>query len=417
MFNSKKDYTELLEKTLKTIETLNYSEQFLDLMPDFLAEHLPVRDVAAFVLDNSNTRFIPFMTDKRSQVSAVIQPVDYDSNLVVYLKNVCKMVVLKDEKESRLRFLQKTDPEFFTTLPVDILVPLMSLKKLYGFVTLEANSKTYRYLETIEDFFYVFSNILMPMISGERSQVENNRNYYKIYRMDRLAMVGELAASAAHEIKNPLAGISTFLRYFTELKDFTKKDIIEELQVMKDSVQRIDEIVKSLLSFSRFKKKKITQVMLNHVIDASLHAMALKIPSNIDVTKNTDDSLMVETDCQQLQQVLINILFNAVEAVDKETGKITIRTFVSGRDQLPSKEMFNIAVIDNGPGIPKEFKEKLFQPFQTTKEEGTGLGLYTCYGLMKSLGGGVNIDSSKTGTQVTLSLPYIFDDEHIDNDL
>ncbi|HLP57626.1 MAG TPA: HAMP domain-containing sensor histidine kinase, partial [Candidatus Deferrimicrobium sp.] len=219
------------------------------------------------------------------------------------------------------------------------------------------------------------------------------------------------AASAAHEIKNPLAGISTFLKYFTELKNFQKDDIIDELKTMKDSVQRIDEIVKSLLSFSRFKKKEIRKTSLTHIIDSSLNSIALKIPTHIKIIKKMDETSVVETDAQQLLQVVVNILFNAIEAIGKKEGKIEITSYVSGRDQLPSKELFNISIKDNGPGIDDSFKEKLFQPFQTTREEGTGLGLYTCYGLMKSLGGSIIINSSELGTEVLLSLPYSLEEE------
>ena len=139
-----------------------------------------------------------------------------------------------------------------------------------------------------------------------------------------------------------------------------------------------------------------------------------KININIKVIKKIEEESTIETDPLQLQQVLINILFNSVEAIGKKDGEIVIHIYVSGRDQLPSAELFNIAVRDSGPGIDDAFKEKLFQPFQTTKEEGTGLGLYTCYGLMKSLGGTIKIDSPGSGTEVLLSLPYSFDDEVIE---
>ncbi|MCP5103310.1 MAG: hypothetical protein GY950_08025 [bacterium] len=405
----KKDFPGLLEKTFAEIEALNYVEQFLDLFPGFFTKHLPVSNVTLFFPDIKEAEFIPYPDDKHSHLK--LDPVSRDSNLVTYLENAKKPVVLKDEKPSRIHFLKKTDPGLFEQLQVDIVIPLFSIKRLYGFVVVEADKRTYRELEAIGHFFKIFSNILIPLVTGERSQIENSRNYYKIYRMDRLAMVGELAASAAHEIKNPLAGISTFLKYFRELEDFKKEDIIEELGIMKDSVQRIDEIVKSLLSFSRFKKRKIGKINLSEIIESSLNSIALKIPANITVTKKLDDDLDIESDSEQLRQVLVNVLFNAAEAIGTKAGEITIFTNVSGRDRLPSKEMFNIAVKDNGPGIPDDFKEKLFQPFQTTKEEGTGLGLYTCYGLMKSLGGGIKISSNTNGTEVILSLPYSFDDD------
>lgn len=404
-----KDYAKLLEKTLEEIQALNYSEQFLDLFPDFFARHLPIAQISLFMLNTDKTQFLAYFQDNRA--TGHLEPVDWNSNLVIYLKNSRKAILFKDEPPPRLRFLEKTNPDFFEVLSPDIVIPLFSLKKMFGFVVIRATSKTYKELDMIIGFFNILANIIIPMVFGERSQVENERNYYKIYRMDRLAMVGELAASAAHEIKNPLAGISTFLKYFTELGDFKKADIIEELTIMRQSVQRIDEIVKSLLSFSRYKKKKVEKVDLTNMIESSLQSMALKIPANVHIMKNFAESLVIETDSQQLQQVLINILFNSVEAIGKEKGEVGISTYVSGREQIPSREMFNISVKDNGPGIPEAFKEKLFQPFQTTKEEGTGLGLYTCYGLMKSLGGMIKINSSERGTEVILSLPYVFDEE------
>ncbi|UCH92765.1 MAG: hypothetical protein JSV88_21050, partial [Candidatus Aminicenantes bacterium] len=360
----RKDFNRLLEKALAEIETLNYAEQFLDLFPDFFSKYLPVSGLSAFILNSDNTTFVPYVEEKYSQLR--LEPITWDANVVIYLKNSRKTIVLRDENAARVRFLKKTNTDLFEKMKPDIIIPLFSLKKLYGFVVIEASNKTYKELDHIIDFFKIFSNILISLVIGERAQLENSRNYYQIYKMDRLAMVGELAASAAHEIKNPLAGISTFLKYFTELKDFKKKDIIDELEVMKQSVQRIDDIVKSLLIFSRYKKKKISKVSLSELLESSLHSIALKVPAHIKIRKEIDEELMIETDYQQLQQVVINILFNAIEAIDKREGEIVIRTYVTGRDQLPSEELFDISIKDNGPGVQESFKQKLFQPFQTT---------------------------------------------------
>ncbi|MGD2087376.1 MAG: HAMP domain-containing sensor histidine kinase [Candidatus Aminicenantes bacterium] len=405
----KKDFIKLLEKALAEIETLNYAEQFLDLFPDFFSKHLPISGLSVFILNSHNTKFIPYSEEKYSRLN--IEPITWDSNVVIYLKNSQKTIVFRDENPARIRFLKKINPDLFEKVNIDIIIPLFIFKKLYGFVAIEANNKTYRELDQIIGFFKIFSNILIPLVISERAQIESSKNYFKIYKMDRLAMVGELAASAAHEIKNPLAGISTFLRYFAELEDFKKADIIDELKVMRQSVQRIDEIIKSLLSFSRYKKKKISKLSLSEFIETSLHSIALKIPANIKIRKEIEEDLMIETDSHQLQQILINILFNAIEAIGERKGEIVIRTYVSGMDQLPSEELFNISIKDNGPGIEDSFKEKLFQPFQTTKEEGTGMGLYTCYGLMKSLGGSINIISDERGTEVVISFPFSFEDE------
>lgn len=406
----KKEDPKLLDETLLYLEEFHYAEQFLDVFADYFESKFPVERMSVFMLNKEESHFVPYCGSHSP--SHRPEPSPLDDNLATYLRNSRRTILLKDEPPARIKFLSQTSPGLFHQLKPDIFIPLLSLKKLYGFIAISSSAKTFRELPQMNHFFKIFSNILVPLIISERIQLENSRNYYKIYRMDRLAMVGELAASAAHEIKNPLAGISTYIRYFSELSDFRKTDIIEELMIMKDSIRRIDEIVKSLLSFSRFKKKKITRIDLTNLIEITLQSIALKIPAHIRIIKKCDDHLTVESDESQFQQVLVNILFNALEAIGKKEGEICIATSVSGQDQFPSRELFHVSVKDTGPGIPREFMEKLFQPFQTTKEEGTGLGLYTCYGLMKSLGGDIKINSDQRGAEVILSLPYSFDEEN-----
>jgi len=404
----KRESNTLLDQTLQKISSLNYPDQFLDLAPDFFSNYLPVERASLFFFNPDQSRFIPYLGTKYRHTK--LQPVTPDSHLVIYLKNSQKTILLKNENPSVSEFLRQSNPDLFELMKMDVVIPLLSLNQLYGFVILEASGKTYKELPSIESYFNYIANVLIPLVINGRIQIENNKNYYKIYRMDRLAMVGELAASAAHEIKNPLAGIYTYLHYFSELEDFRKNDIIEEITAMKQSIMRIDEIIKSLLSFSKYTQRKVGLFSLTELIESSLNSIRLKIHHSITLIKDMDDELEVNMDFEHLRQVVINIIFNAVEAIGKKTGQIIIHTYISGRDQLPSREMYNISIKDSGPGIPDSFKEKLFQPFQSTKEEGTGLGLYTCMGLMKSMGGTITINSSNQGTETIISFPYSFDD-------
>ncbi|MCP4213797.1 MAG: HAMP domain-containing histidine kinase [bacterium] len=399
----------LLERTLQEIEAFNYPDQFLPLAPDFFAEHLPVKRVSLFFFNHEQSRFIPYLGAKYRHLK--LQPITPDSHLVVYLKNSKKTIVFKEEEPSVAEFLKTSNPDLFQLHPVDLVIPLLSMNRFHAFVVIAAGAKTYKELEPMENYFKLLSNMLIPLIVSERIQIANNKNYYKIYRMDRLAMVGELAASAAHEIKNPLAGIYTYLNYFTELEDFTRNDIIEEVTAMKQSIRRIDEIIRSLLGFSKYTQRKVGLFSLSELIESSLASIRLKVPPTTTIVKEMEDELMVNMDFQHLQQVVINIIFNAAEAIGTKPGKIVIHTYVSGRDQLPSKEMYNVSIKDNGPGIDPDFQEQLFQPFHSSKEEGTGLGLYTCLGLMKSMGGNITINSSDQGTEVIISFPYSFEDD------
>lgn len=404
-----KKYIKALNESIDLLNSLNYSEQFLDLLPDFVLTHFPVSNVTLFFINKEKTEYKPYFQSTQPKIE--LSRIDENSHLVIDLKNAQKTIIMANEKPSKIKILKKTNPDLFEKIKIDVVIPLTSLNKLSGFLTFKANRKTLKILENLNIFFKIVSHMIIPLISFERTHIENSRNYYRIYRMDRLALVGELAASAAHEIKNPLAGISTYIKYFSEKKNIDKKEFISELEIMKQSIQRINDIIKSLLSFSKYAKKEIRKIELSEIIETTIQSISLKIPKNIKVIKEIDPKVFVNTDGHRLQQVLINILFNAIDAIDKKRGEITIRTYITGRDQLPENELFNISIKDNGPGIKKSFKEKLFQPFQTTKEEGTGLGLYTCYGLMKSLGGDIEITSSSKGTEVVLSLPYSFEED------
>ena len=125
----KKDFNKLLEKALAEIETLNYAEQFLDLFPDFFLKYLEVSSLAVFVLNDDNTKFIPYVGEKQSRL--ILEPITWDSNLVTYLKNSRKTIVFRYESPVRIQFIKKTNPDFFEKLDTDIIIPLLSFKRLH----------------------------------------------------------------------------------------------------------------------------------------------------------------------------------------------------------------------------------------------------------------------------------------------
>ncbi|MDQ1352703.1 MAG: Histidine kinase protein, partial [Acidobacteriota bacterium] len=134
----KTDYGELLEKTLDQIEALNYVEQFLDLCPGYFSKNLPVSTLSLFILNKDESEFIPYVEEKNARLSSIplplTTPVTWNSNLIIYLKNSKKTVVMKDEKPSRMKYLKQSDPQIFETFKIDVVIPLFTLKKLYGFV-------------------------------------------------------------------------------------------------------------------------------------------------------------------------------------------------------------------------------------------------------------------------------------------
>lgn len=239
---------------------------------------------------------------------------------------------------------------------------------------------------------------------------QQNISQAKLLHRDKLISLGRLSASVVHEINNPLAGILNYSKLMGRIlrqKDLTPQYIqkfIQYLDLIESESSRISDIVSSLLTFSRKSSPVISDIsvekMINKCILLSRHRMELsQICFNCTIAP---DIPMVKGDFNQLQQCIINLIFNAIDAMSKG-GELTINVFHD------SKEGYvEIQVIDSGHGIEKENMKKIFEPFFTTKEEGygVGLGLSIIFGIMERHGGYVDVESQpENGSCFSLKLP------------
>jgi len=224
----------------------------------------------------------------------------------------------------------------------------------------------------------------------------------RIIQTDRLAVVGRLAAGAAHEIRNPLTSIKSAIQYIQpEIIDPKKQKIIQSAIL---EVNRINEILTGLLSFSRQNNLVKQEFDLIFMFEQTLQLIRnTHIKKQIEFVTQFDHSpLFILADQDQLKQVLMNILLNAIEAI-KENGIIQIEVKSS---LFEGQEYYLITVTDNGSGIKEEQLEKIFDPFYTTKEEGTGLGLSISYGIIQRHGGNIDIRNCPDGgALVEIQLP------------
>jgi signal transduction histidine kinase len=236
---------------------------------------------------------------------------------------------------------------------------------------------------------------------------------------NQLATIGQLAAGVAHEINNPLALINETAGYVKDLfvlKEQYQRDdeLIGYIDDVLDAVERCGTITRQLLGFARKFEVKIQKVKLNEVISDVLvfhnkEAAYRNIKVYVDVT---EDMPPIETDRGKLQQILVNLVNNAFQAVDN--GCILyIEASPAGADKV------RITISDNGCGMPEENLPKIFEPFFTTKEgnQGTGLGLAITYGLIKKLNGDISVKSKvDEGTTFTITLPTRIAEEIIQNE-
>ncbi len=235
---------------------------------------------------------------------------------------------------------------------------------------------------------------------AERSE-EIRKIHSQLFRSDKLASLGKLAAGVAHEINNPLTGIlanSSLL-----LEDLPADDPRrEDVDIIVRETIRCREIVKRLLDFARQTKpqKKLTDV--NALIDNILLLVRNQTSfRNITISKDLAEGLpQILCDIDQIQQVFINIILNSAEAMTGG-GSLSVATAAPA-----GSEFLTVMIADTGPGIPEEVRERIFDPFFTTKEHGTGLGLSISYGIVEQHGGNITVESTLgKGSTFTVQLP------------
>ena len=223
----------------------------------------------------------------------------------------------------------------------------------------------------------------------------------QLIRSEKLASIGKLAAGVAHEINNPLTGVLTFSHLL--LDDAGKDDPRrEDLEVIIKETERCRDIVKGLLDYSRQTEPQKISMRINEVIDKTLslleHQAAFR---NIKIIREYHDDLpYIMIDKDKIQQVLINLLTNAQEAMP-EGGSVTITA-----TRMADEKSVEMKFADTGCGIPKDEILKLFDPFYSTKELGTGLGLSITQGIITSHKGTIEVQSEVgTGTTFIIRLP------------
>jgi two-component system, NtrC family, sensor kinase len=241
---------------------------------------------------------------------------------------------------------------------------------------------------------------------------EFESNIQKMIQEDRMISLGKLAASAAHEINNPIQGLLTFCGYMLDvlsagpLAEDNLEKFKDHLQLMSMELERLGSIVSGLLSFSREQGVEHTHVDVNEVLNAALSLTRHKMELT-DIRLTTElypAPIMLEGDVNQLQQCFLNLIFNAIESMP-DGGELTVTSRMDGK-----AERAWVRIRDIGYGIPEKVKDNLFDPFFTTKEvgKGTGLGLFIVYGVVKNHRGTIKVDSREgEGTTFTLTFPVI----------
>lgn len=318
------------------------------------------------------------------------------------------------ENPNIFSFFSLKEQEIIQTTAIDFVFPLIAMNRITGLVCLgKKSSKSEFTSEEIE---------LLTTLLGQASLAFENAFLYqqqktrlkRMYRADRLATLGQLAAGAAHEIRNPLTSIRSTIQYLQkDIVQPEKKQLVVELI---EEVDRINGIIEGLLSFSKPSKPQIEEVNLLHLLEQTLALVttsARKQDVQIDLKFNSGEQIL-KADPAQMKQAFLNIIMNALQA-SNEHSQIEITVEQNQKSEAltgKTKTIFYITIKDCGCGIGKSDLEHVFDPFFTTKKDGTGLGLSITYGIIQQHGGDIEVESVTTeenpeqhGTKVIIVLP------------
>ncbi len=306
-------------------------------------------------------------------------------------------------------YLDASERELLDRLDLDLCVPMISINRLTGILLLGTNRPSWRLRGSQVE--------LLSLLASQASLAFENAALYgaqrerldRLYRAERLAAVGQLAAGVAHEIRNPLTAIRSTMQYLLRGLDSTdsRHQLVKEIL---SEVDRINSTVGGLLSLSRSGERHHAEMDLRGPLGSAVQL----VQSQAADQRVGIASLLGERpwgvlgDAGQLKQVFLNLLMNAIQSMP-EGGRIDVRVEAwSPAAPDVSADWVEVRIADTGPGIAPEQMRRIFDPFFTTKREGTGLGLAICHGIIEQHGGEISMASEVgRGTNASVRLPLI----------
>ena len=285
------------------------------------------------------------------------------------------------------------------TIFADILRKISATNSVYG-----PEERTMRQKDGSDKHVY-FTIFPIRLSTGKREficmdvDITEKKHFSKeIERLDRLHLVGEMAASLGHEIRNPMTTVRGYLQMMRNRCCYPEHE--NQFDLMIEELDRANQIITDFLSLARNKpinKRSLDLNRIIHTLMPLLYAEAAKENKNIHWTQGDIPALLLDE--KEMRQLVLNLVLNAIEAVE-QGGTISINTYVDN-------EAVILKIQDNGVGIPKDLLDKVGTPFFTTKDNGTGLGLAVCFSIANRHNAKISIQSNPLGT--TIFVKYIVD--------
>lgn len=306
--------------------------------------------------------------------------------------------------------LDNTTGAQLATLPINLAIPLLNRRKLIAFGLLQSRIGPTVISSHTKELLAAMAQNAANALDSFLLYEDLRRSQTLMRRTDRLRSLETIAGGFAHEIRNPLTSIKTFIQLAPERKN-DSQFINEFSRIVLDDVNRIERLIQEILDYARYMEPRLTDEDLNEIVSSCLYFIQVKADSRgIKIEKDLAPELpRGMLDRQQIKQVLLNLLLNAIDAMSEKIGTLRVRT---ARLQKTDGEVWTqVEIEDTGHGISSDNLDHIFDPFFTTKHasavnEGTGLGLTIAHQIIREHRGEIQVQSTEgIGTTFRINLP------------
>ena len=416
LFSNKYDSYKVLSNFTKEMVSVLTLNELLEKTINTFVETLKIKKASIFLFDEEKKAYIMWSAFGFDEGKGRINIKEQDALINYFLKK--KDVAIREEIE-RYPSTQITQEiiKILREMESEIAIPFMEKDKVVGFCNLGVKGDRGMYSHEDIELFLSLGRQASIAIKNAQLIERIKESKHIIRRMERLKTIGDMAAGLAHEIRNPLVPIKTCLQLLPERygkdEEFTEKIPMRALQ----EVERIEALLKEIMDYSRPRAPVLKDEDINDIVEKTVIFVEYEAKKKgIKIERKYENQLpMAKVDNEQIKQVILNLIFNAIDAVNGD-GKIEITTrktkhILSPTGRIGEKEYIQIEVTDNGMGIPEENIERIFNPFYTTKHEskereGTGLGLSIVQEIVTEHNGFIQVKSELgKGTTFLVNLP------------
>jgi signal transduction histidine kinase len=400
LFRHKYEYKKALSELSEIIISFLDEKELFKKAGNIMTKDLGTEGVSFFMLDKEKRAFTLRASQKFGKSKIKELP---DNDVLFQWLHTKGKAVVKEETERIVNDPQiKPVVKTMKSMESEVCIPLMARDELIGIINLGHKRSGEMYSHEDLDLLDQFAAQASVALENARLYQEMQQTQMLMRRTDRLASLGSLTANLAHEIRNPLVTLKTFLDLFPQrYKD--KEFRGEFLKLTSSELDRITMLVTDLLSFARPPKPDVKKGDINQVVEDVIHLVAVEAKKrNITINTNLQKIRQALLDMDQMKQVFLNIFLNAFDAM-KKRGMIS----VTSRDIRKNGVAYvQVEISDNGKGIPEKMLEHIFDPFFTTKKKGGGLGLSISHQIVQEHNGIIEVESrAKKGTTFLVTIP------------